>query len=240
MTATFSPDLSDTSRCVSAHWSLPVQCVLPRTHRENWHEAWHPETGNRLRYRYGTRATQELHHGEWHDVELPASEKVADKLPSRFHATPADVDRYLRTILAEDTYLRYQQVIGGEAVEEAAKDLRMEANAGAAEGMSSVLFAAFTKAADHIDPMKSGGPFPSTLLCSQHGGFGPCPGAPRCTPKQEAVEFVDGRGDRWLSTGRIDTDGYDVLASIDDPDTVESTESILQRTGSLREIGRCL
>jgi hypothetical protein len=51
---------------------------------------------------------------------------------------------------------------------------------------------------------------------------------------------VDGRGEHWLSTGRTDTDGYDLLASIDAPETVESTESILQRTGSLREIGRCV
>lgn len=67
----FTPDLSDESRCISAHWSMPVQCVLPRTHRDNWHEAWHPETGNRLRYRYSTRATEELHHGEWHEVKPP-------------------------------------------------------------------------------------------------------------------------------------------------------------------------
>jgi hypothetical protein len=52
--------------------------------------------------------------------------------------------------------------------------------------------------------------------------------------------FVDGRGDHWLSTGRTDTDDYALLASIDAPDSVESTESILQRTGSLRPIGRCV
>ena len=43
--------------------------------------------------------------------------------PSRFTATPAEVDAYLRAILAEDTYLRYQQAIGehvlGDAVESA-------------------------------------------------------------------------------------------------------------------------
>jgi len=43
-------------------------------------------------------------------------------LPCRFDATPAEVDRHLRRILAEDTYLRYQQAIGGAAVREAAQD----------------------------------------------------------------------------------------------------------------------
>ena len=68
------PDLSDTSRCVSVHWSLPAQCVMPRTHRANWHETWHPQTGNRIRYRRscGTYATDELSDGEWHDLALPA------------------------------------------------------------------------------------------------------------------------------------------------------------------------
>lgn len=67
------PDLSDESRCISVHWSLPVQCVLPSSHRENWHEAWHPESGNRLRYRrsFGSFATEDLHDGEWHDLQIP-------------------------------------------------------------------------------------------------------------------------------------------------------------------------
>ena len=67
------PDLSDESRCVSVHWSLPVQCVLPCTHRENWHEAWDPETGNRLRYRcgFGIFRTEELRHGEWTALFIP-------------------------------------------------------------------------------------------------------------------------------------------------------------------------
>jgi hypothetical protein len=66
------PDLSDESRCISVHWSLPVQCVLPCTHAENWHEAWHPN-GNRIRYRrtLGVYRTEELHDGGWHDLEIP-------------------------------------------------------------------------------------------------------------------------------------------------------------------------
>lgn len=67
------PDRSDESRCISVHWSVPVQCVLPVGHRENWHEAWHPKSRNRLRYRrsMGGYHTEELHHGEWHDLQLP-------------------------------------------------------------------------------------------------------------------------------------------------------------------------
>jgi hypothetical protein len=97
-------------------------------------------------------------------------------LPSRFRATPAQIDKYLRRILAEDTYLRFQQAIGNGAVEEAAKDLRMKhaANNAGADWLD---------AADHIDPLKGGGHYPSQLRCSRHNGFGPCPGAPRCTPR---------------------------------------------------------
>lgn len=66
------PDPSDESRCISVHWNLPVQCVLPSSHRENWHEAWHPQTGNRIRYQrsMGGYATEELNDG-WHDMEIP-------------------------------------------------------------------------------------------------------------------------------------------------------------------------
>jgi hypothetical protein len=83
----FRPDLSDKSRCGSVHWSLPVQCVLKRTHRENWHEAWHPESGNRMRYRYPIRTTQELRHGEWTTLyeppitSLPAAVAAQGALP---------------------------------------------------------------------------------------------------------------------------------------------------------------
>jgi hypothetical protein len=60
------PDLSDRNRCVVTHWELPVQCVLPPTHRDD-HEAWHPESGNRIRFvgEAVTPHTDELRHGEW-------------------------------------------------------------------------------------------------------------------------------------------------------------------------------
>lgn len=78
-----TPDLSDKGRCISVHWTLPVQCVLPRSHRENWHETWDPETGNRLRYRYGIYRTEELRNDEWAALFIPPpvtdSDVVAEK-----------------------------------------------------------------------------------------------------------------------------------------------------------------
>ncbi|MGW5465189.1 hypothetical protein [Streptomyces sp. NPDC003996] len=43
-------------------------------------------------------------------------------LPSRFDATPAEVDEHLRRILADDVYLRYQQTVGSPAADEAAEE----------------------------------------------------------------------------------------------------------------------
>ncbi|MFD6361359.1 RuvA C-terminal domain-containing protein [Streptomyces roseolus] len=105
--------------------------------------------------------------------------------PSRFSATPAEIDQYLRRILAEDTLLNYQRAIGNKAVEEAAVDIRMEI---ATLRVNGVLKPgkdwAASAAADHIDPAKGGGHYPARLLCSQHNGFGRCPGAPWCTPSE--------------------------------------------------------
>jgi hypothetical protein len=92
------PDLSDKSRCISVHWSLPVQCVLSPTHRENWHEAWDPETGNRLRYRraFGTYATEELRNDKWTALFIPppgeARQRV-DTLLAKLAEVEADRDR---------------------------------------------------------------------------------------------------------------------------------------------------
>ncbi|WP_431040013.1 hypothetical protein [Streptomyces sp. P9-1] len=83
---------------------------------------------------------------------------------SRFSVTPAEVHRFLAARLAEDVHLRYQQAVGNCAVEEAAKDLRMEANAADAEGIRSDLTPGWLRAADHIDPLKGGGHFPSALI----------------------------------------------------------------------------
>ncbi|MEU9208514.1 hypothetical protein AB0D27_11310 [Streptomyces sp. NPDC048415] len=111
-------------------------------------------------------------------------------LPSRFEATPAEIDQHLRRILAEDTYLRYQQAIGGLAVMEAANDARDRVDGADIPGspVSSDYVKGHLASADHIDPAKDGGPYPSQLQCSQHDGFGPCPGAPRCTPGEAAAD----------------------------------------------------
>ena len=71
------PNLSDQYRCISVHWSLPVQCILPCTHRENWHETWHPN-GNRIRYRrsMGIFRTEELIGDNWSDLEIPPPGEV--------------------------------------------------------------------------------------------------------------------------------------------------------------------
>lgn len=111
-------------------------------------------------------------------VERLEIEAAADGRPSRFKATPAEVDVFLRMILAEATYLRYQQAIGGGAAGEAAKNVRAYSAPHYRYGYPS----AARYFADLIDPLKGGGPYPSQLLCSQHNGFGPCPGAPWCTP----------------------------------------------------------
>jgi len=101
-------------------------------------------------------------------------------LPGRFDATPAEVDQHLRRILAEDTYLRYQQAIGARAVAEAVDETR---STDLPDDYIDMFDNGAKWAGDLVDPAKGGGPYPSRLQCSQHGGFGPCPGAPDCTPR---------------------------------------------------------
>jgi hypothetical protein len=93
--AEIKPDLSEWSRCISVHWSLPVQCVLPCTHRQNWHEAWHPESGNRIRYRraYGTFRTEELIGDGWSDLGIPPPVSERDELLAKLTEAEADRDR---------------------------------------------------------------------------------------------------------------------------------------------------
>jgi hypothetical protein len=81
------PDLSDKNRCVSVHWSLPVQCVLPCTHAEVWHEAQHPETGNRIRYRraLGVYSTQSYRAGVWHGLLIPPPPAKKDAQVAQLH-----------------------------------------------------------------------------------------------------------------------------------------------------------
>ncbi|MGK3107890.1 hypothetical protein [Streptomyces sp. WAC05858] len=82
---------------------------------------------------------------------------------SRFSVTPKEVHRFLASRLAEDVHLRYQQAIGNRAVEEAAKDLRMTAAKLEVEGEKTTP-RGLRDAANEIDPMRYGGPFPSELI----------------------------------------------------------------------------
>lgn len=108
--------------------------------------------------------------------------------PSRFSATPFQVDAFMRTVLAEDTYLRYQQAIGSEAVREAMGDAQSYRNCDDNAQMKQAWRSGIDDALGYIDPDGDGGPYPSQLLCSQHsGGFGPCPGAPKCIPNRDGV-----------------------------------------------------
>ncbi|MGW0993504.1 hypothetical protein ACWD5V_09375 [Streptomyces sp. NPDC002523] len=132
-----------------------------------------------------------LGHWEWATIAVIASwvaraaanrpPAPAVALPGRFDAPPAEIDQHLRRILADDVYLRYQQTIGGLAVAEAAKDVRMEVAAPDAPGAKQ-----WREVADYLDPAKGGNPYPSQLQCSQHNGFAPCQGAPDCTPGEVA------------------------------------------------------
>ncbi|MFD8771349.1 hypothetical protein [Streptomyces sp. NPDC059916] len=83
---------------------------------------------------------------------------------SRFSAVPSEIHYFLASRLPEDVHLNYQRAIGDRAVEEAAKGLRMEANAASSEGVLPHLTEGWLKAADHIDPRKGGGHYPSKLI----------------------------------------------------------------------------
>ncbi|MGE5597408.1 MAG: hypothetical protein ACM3S1_15385 [Hyphomicrobiales bacterium] len=84
---------------------------------------------------------------------------------SRFSVTPSEVHRFLANRLAEDVHLNYQRAIGNRAVEEAAKDVRMEAaKLDTALGVQTETASTMRRAADHIDPLKGGGHYPSGLI----------------------------------------------------------------------------
>ena len=80
---------------------------------------------------------------------------------SRFSAAPSEIHRFLANRLPEDVHLNYQQAIGNRAVEEAAKDIRMESHTQLAGQTyrNGMVFAA-----DEIDPLKGGGHYPSELI----------------------------------------------------------------------------
>jgi hypothetical protein len=82
---------------------------------------------------------------------------------SRFSATPSEIHQFLANRLPEDVHLNYQRAIGNRAVEEAAKDLRME-SAGLEVDGEKTTPREYRAAANHIDPLKGGGHYPSELI----------------------------------------------------------------------------
>jgi hypothetical protein len=84
--------------------------------------------------------------------------------PSRFHATPAQIDAFLREHFAEDTLLRHQWAIGDAAAHEAADDITRRADEKFDLGVSSKWHDGMHDAADWIDPAKDGGHYPSVLV----------------------------------------------------------------------------
>lgn len=100
---------------------------------------------------------------ESHDAEFSESGRGWARKPSRFHATPAEIDQFLRFHFAEDTLLRYHWAIGDRAVTEAAVDVRSDTNLRQLEAEHQ-LAEYGRELADLIDPMKSGGHYPSELI----------------------------------------------------------------------------
>lgn len=85
-------------------------------------------------------------------------------LPSRFHATPADVDAYLRTILAEDTYLRFQQTIGEHAIAQTVEDTDVVRAGADNEGLyNNDWREGWDDYRDRVDPDQNG-PYPVKLI----------------------------------------------------------------------------
>ena len=86
------------------------------------------------------------------------------ELPNRFTATPAEVDAYLRTILAEDTYLRFQQTIGEHAIAQTVEDVDAVRAAADDEGLySNAWREGWDDYRDRVDPDQNG-PYPVKLV----------------------------------------------------------------------------
>jgi hypothetical protein len=87
------------------------------------------------------------------------------ELPSRLHATPAEVDAYLRTILAEDVYLRFQQAIGDHAIAQTVEDTQAVRAAADNEGLySNDWREGWDDVIDRVDPDRGNGPYPVKLI----------------------------------------------------------------------------
>jgi hypothetical protein len=86
------------------------------------------------------------------------------ELPNRFTATPAEVDAHLRRILAEDTYLRYQQAIGERVLTGTVEDVDVVRAAADNEGLyNSAWREGWDDYRDRVDPDQNG-PRPVKLI----------------------------------------------------------------------------
>lgn len=107
--------------CPSRHYSLGVPCTLGPGHRDNWHQATHPDTGVLIRFRQalGARVTQELvdtedgSKGTW--TTMHAVHPYADPTPT----VPDNLDRLTTTLLGShhscgiDPKTRYERCACG-------------------------------------------------------------------------------------------------------------------------------
>jgi len=87
------------------------------------------------------------------------------ELPSRFHATPTQIDAYLRTILAEDVYLAFQQAIGDHAIAQTVEDTQAVRAAADNEGLYNADWReGWDDVIDRVDPDRGNGPYPVKLI----------------------------------------------------------------------------
>lgn len=85
------------------------------------------------------------------------------ELPSPLK-TPAQIDAHLRTILAEDDYLRFQQAIGEHALAETVEDVGIVRAAADNEGLYSADWReGWDDAIERVDPDRNG-PCPTKLI----------------------------------------------------------------------------
>lgn len=109
------------------------------------------------------------------DGNQPTAGASTQAAPSRFFATPLEIMRHLREHFAEDAILRLQQAIGDRAVFAAVVDQRIQAATLSVTGapLPEYIQRGWRDAADHVDPDKGGGPYPSRLLTFEAPGGEP-------------------------------------------------------------------
>jgi hypothetical protein len=120
-----------------------------------------------IRHLHAAVAAQLARAGTLDRLLREAQARVAEleaALPSRFTATPAEVDAYLRTVLAENTYLRFQQEIGAQALGEVVEDAQKVRASADNDGLYNADWReGWDDAIERVDPDLCG-PAPSTLV----------------------------------------------------------------------------